>query len=240
VNERSRELLEQHCRQILGFTTVGGVRWPNLVLAQRHAREWQSVSRPGVAPGPVQICEDCARDRLRPGACEHCGSETVPLSLSASSMVERAERDEDRRTGVQAAQDERLLAEQIPAFQAELVLAKYTGCPTPELAKVAQELARVVARCVLPYRLPPEAPPAGCRSCDRLNRRKGRKASKTVVWEALSPQERYAKQGLCSWCGKHTVGGVLPPIEAVEVRHRQGEHMAGRWLAKQEARKKAS
>lgn len=202
VNDRALANLKNDLALILGFTVVGDVKYPNTVLGQKHAVEWQSEQLP--------------REGERGGS---------------SSPRELEERSEDRRVALQAIRAEKSLRELLPAFHAELTIASYGKAPTPELMQVSERLARVLAWLVVPVdhgQLPKGEEP-GCRSCHRLNTWKQWKGPR--VWQPLSSQDRFAKQGLCSWCGKHGE----PPIEAVAMRHREGEHKAGRWLAKQEA-----
>lgn len=170
-----REALRLDLNQILGFTRVGPVTWPNLVLAQRRTIEWQSE--------PV------------PSDGERGGS---------SSPREVSERAEDRQVASQAARDQAALERLIPEWRGELTMAAHTHAPTRELAEVSRDLARIVARCVVTVdhsQLPDEVP--GCSSCDRLNRWKQWKGG--PVWEGLSGKAQYAKKGLCSWCGRHGV-----------------------------------
>jgi hypothetical protein len=124
--------------RILGFTTVGPVRYPNLVLAQIRSVDWQSERAPAFD--------------------ERGGS---------SSPTEVTERLEDRRVARQAIRDEHDLAELIPALDAELVLAAYHRSPTRELAQVAQRLAEIVYRCTkaVDHNTLPGEPE--CRSCAR-------------------------------------------------------------------------
>jgi hypothetical protein len=199
---------------ILGFTTLGGVRWPNVVLAQRHAVDWQAERTPLPATG------------------ERGGS---------SSPVEVAERLEDRRVSSQAQRDERALSELLPAFRAELQLAKYLGV-TPELLKVSERLAQVVARCtqvVDATKLPQKEP--GCVSCAR----QGKVGKQRYPGHDEVPvYEKAKKHGLCRWCYDHMrAEGKFPPIDVIDIYHRQGPRAAGLELAKRVAareRKKAS
>lgn len=238
MNDRERANLISDLRRILGFTVVGGVRWQNVMLAQRHAAEWQAITRPGQAAAPVRICQLCAHDLVDTQTCGSCGAQAPTLTLSSGSITERAERDEDRCVAIQAARDEQTLSELIPAFEAELVLANYHAAPTRDLADVAQQLAEVVARCIRTVdhtKLPQDAP-EGCRSCGRLGRRRGIPGH----YEPLSTQTRYAKKGLCSWCGRHSSSEGWPPIEAIEIRVHQGEHAAGRWLARNDKKRRGA
>lgn len=232
---RESENLRLDLSQILGFTVVGGVRYQNVILAQKHTAEWQGSGRPGVAPGPVVICGQCARDRESGPACEHCGA-TSTVSLRSGGFSESEERLEDRKVAFQAAKDAETLRQLLPAWRAALVIAGAVGAPTRELSEVSRRLAQIIVRNVTPVdhsKLPPVEEP-GCVSCDRLNRWKGWRDGR--IWQPVSSQDRYSRKGLCSWCGKHGV----PDVEWVALRHRDGEHKAGRALAKLEQQKGAA
>ena len=210
LNPREQQNLEADLKLIFATTTVGGVVWQNVVLAQHRAREWASTAPPASSE-------------------ERGGS---------SSPVELAERVEDRKVGSQAVKDLIVFDRLLPGFHAELVIAFHSGGPTRELARVAQELAALVSRYTrtVDHGLLPKDVTPGCRSCARL----GRTKTKPGHFEPLSEQERFAKKGLCTWCGRHTVRGVLPLLDAVDIRVRQGDHAAGRWLARNEKRKGAA
>lgn len=189
---------------IYGKTSVGGVIWDNVILAQHRAREWQS--------------------HTLPSGDERGGS---------SSPTEASERDEARRVSHQATKDAQAFPRLLSDFHQELVIAFHSQEVTKPLTKAAQHLAVAVSRYTRTVNhddLPKQDPP-GCTSCARLNTWKHWKQDK--VWQPLSDQDRYASKGLCSWCGKHSTASELVVIEAVAIRHAKGEHHAGRWLAKQ-------
>ena len=180
---------------------VCGTPHDPIQLAYRHAREWQNHTMP-------------VRDGERGGS---------------SSPVEVEERVEDRRVAFQAARDERLLDELVPAFEAEIVLASYAGRVTPELAQVARRLAEVISRCVRVVdhdKL--RTGPQGCRSCARKDTKRGFAGH----FEPVS--KRYENRGLCDQCGRFAGAnkGKFPPIEYCDIMARQGKHAAGRWLAR--------
>lgn len=229
LTKSERDYLVSDLRKILGFTTLGGIKWQNVVLAQKHAKEWQSIESPGVATPPDQVCVRCGSERDKTPECETCGSTAAPITPSSLSMVERAERIEALRVAKQAARDDKDLARLIPEFEGELVVARYAGL-SPSLAKTAKNLAEIVTRCVRIIDHDNLPGPPGCKSCARIGSVKG----KPGHFEPLSVQERYAAKGLCSWCGRHTVKNVWPPKQAVEIKIFQGEHQAGRWLARNE------
>jgi hypothetical protein len=110
-----------------------------------------------------------------------------------------------------------------------------------QLAQLLGDLAAICARYTVP--LSTEGlklnPPPGCRSCARA-----RRVGDTTLpgfWNPIA--ERYRGRRLCNWCGEYYAGtGQLPPLEAVEIYHRQTPTAAGRWLAKhgkRPARKRA-
>ena len=139
MNPVALENFKADLRSIMGFTTLGGVRYPNLVLAQRHAHEWQTERGPSTGE-------------------ERGGS---------SSPVEVSERVEDRKVAIQAARDAQALVELHAGFNQELVLAGYKGAPTIELVKVAEKLAKVVNRCIQTVDATTVNALPGCKTCRR-------------------------------------------------------------------------
>lgn len=201
LDPRARKNLEADLAKILGFTDLRGVRWPNVLLAQQRARDWQSVTTP-------------------PHDSERGGS---------SSPTEQAERLEDRRVARQASRDAEHLPRLLEALTAELVLARYDGL-TPQLAKVAEDLARVVARCVDVVDHANLPGPPGCKSCARTS-------TKKKITGHFSPiSDRYKSRSLCDQCGRYAAAnfGQWPPIEFVDILARQGKQAAGRWLARRQ------
>lgn len=204
-------------RVIAGTTYVGNTPYHNVVLAQKHAREWQSHTLP-------------VRDSERGGS---------------SSPVELEERVEDRRVAAQAARDAADLPGLMLVFEQEWILGEAAHAPkfpvrvaeqawwhvpvTPELGKAAERFARVVARCVriVDHGVLNEGP-KGCRSCARKDAKHGFAGH----FEPVSP--RYERKGLCDQCGRFAGAnkGKLPPIEYCDIMARQGKHAAGRWLAR--------
>lgn len=201
LNPREQQNLEQDLRQILGFTILGGVRWQNVVVAQIRAKEWSSVTMP-------------------PSGEERGGS---------SSPVEIAERVEDRKVAQMASRDAQVLPVLVEALDQELVIAGVNLTPSRELATVAENLARIVARYVRPvdHSLLPTGSP-GCRSCARKDPKKG------ITGHHSEVSQRYLSKGLCDQCGRYAGAnkGKWPPLQFVDVLARQGKHAAGRWLAR--------
>lgn len=201
MNAQEHKNLTDDLRQILGFTVLRGVRWPNVVVAQTRAHEWCAVRMPSTGE-------------------ERGGS---------SSPVEVAERIEDRRVAAQAARDAQTLPTLREAFGAELVLAKYGGAPTRELAKVAEDLARIVARYTRPVDATELTAPAGCRACSRTIQHHKQKVGGhyAEVWG------KRPSAGLCYRCyearGRF---GVLPPTMWCHLLHTEGRDKADRWLAR--------
>lgn len=204
--------LTDDLRQILGYTILGGVKWQNVVIAHVRAHEWCAVHMP-------------------PTSEERGGS---------SSPVEVAERVEDRRVAAQAARDIQVLPTLREAFEAELVLAKYAGSPTRELAKVAEDLARIVARYTQPVDhtlLPKDSP--SCRSCARPGKVGG------VQYEGHKGVDVFdlaKKHGLCRFCYRYATAdakakgkkgiGQFPPVDIIDVLHTKGARAAGIALAR--------
>jgi len=65
----------------------------------------------------------------------------------------------------------------------------------------------------------------GCTSCARID-------TKRRLGPHFSPvANRYTTANLCRWCGdvRHNYG-TLPPLDAIDVYHRQGAQAAGRYL----------
>jgi hypothetical protein len=210
--QRVRVLLADDVRRILGFTDIRGTKVPNLVLAQQRVEEWQS-------------------ERVPPRDSERGGS---------SSPVEVAERLEDRRVSTQAARDAVELPGLIDGFQAELVLAAYHRAPTPELAEVAERLAKVVTRCVRPVDHDGIDTTPECRSCARPG-----KVGKVLYagHKNVTVWERVPNIRLCRWCYDiQSAEGILPPVNIVHTRHTLGARAAGlelaAWLRQRDARKK--
>lgn len=199
---RARENLEQDLRRILGFTVVAGVRYPNIVLAQHRARDWQSEHLP-------------SND-------ERGGS---------SSPTEAAERIEDRRVARQAIQDTDTLTRLVPAFQAELVLASYHGAPTRELAEVADRLADIVARCIRTVdhdALPSNEPE--CRSCARPGKvgKVQYPGHKGVTVYEKAKKHGLCRYCYDAWMATRR----LPPVDILDVYHRVSPRAAGLAWAK--------
>lgn len=90
-------------------------------------------------------------------------------------------------------------------------------------------LRAIVARYTVPIdhsKLPaPDAGIPGCTSCARTD-------TKRRLGPHFAPvTDRYATDGLCRWCGDVRANyGVLPPLDAIDVYHRQGAQAAGRYL----------
>jgi hypothetical protein len=209
--QRVRVLLADDVRRILGFTDIRGTKVPNLVLAQQRVEEWQS-------------------ERVPPRDSERGGS---------SSPVEVAERLEDRRVSTQAARDAVELPSLIDGFQAELVLAAYHRAPTPELAEVAERLARVVTRCVRPVDHDGIDTTPECRSCARPGK-VGKQHFAGV--KGVEVYEKARKHRLCRWCWDvNAAEGTLPPVNIIHTRHTLGARAAGlelaAWLRSRDARK---
>ena len=202
LSPRQTQNLTADLRRILGFTTVGGRRWSNLILTAHRTVDWQNPTVP-TGGGP------------RGGT---------------STATETAERVEDRKVAWQADRDHHDLPALIDAFQAELTIASVVGAPTRELAQVAERLAQIIVRHTQPidHTLLPDDGPPGCKSCARL----GRTKNTPGYFQPVSTQERYAKKQLCTWCGRHSDRNVWPPLDAIDVRVTQGEHAAARWLAR--------
>lgn len=204
-------------RIIAGTTYVGNTPYPNVVLAQKHAHEWQTHSLP-------------VRDSERGGS---------------SSPVELEERAEDRRVAAQAARDAQDLPGLLLVFEQEWILGEAAHAPkfpvqvaekavwhvpvTPELSKAAERFARVVARCV---RVVDHDKIGGdeCRSCAR----KGKVGNRVYQGhKGIAIYERVPRQRLCYWCWSHwTAEKRLPPIDVVDIYHRVGPRAAGLELAK--------
>ena len=205
-NKPSDHPTDQHnivldMRTIFLPVVVCGTPHDPIQLAYRHAREWQNHTMP-------------VRDGERGGS---------------SSPVEVEERVEDRRVAFQAARDERLLDELVPAFEAEIVLASYAGRVTPELAQVARRLAEVISRCVRVVdhdKLTSDE----CRSCAR----KGKVGNRQYPGHKGVPvYEKAKRHRLCRWCYDYwRAEKRLPPIDVVDVYHRVSAKAAGRELAR--------
>lgn len=137
-----------------------------------------------------------------------------------------------------------------------------------ELRNTARKLRTFIPRYTITIdasKLPDDDIP-GCISCAR-EKLAGNRIVYSAHFEPISERPRYAKARLCRWCGDHALAhlkekrdvsmmdehdivaeltkpSVWPPHQAVDIRHRQSEQAAGRWLAEQqritERRKKAS
>lgn len=204
-------------RIIAGTTHVGNTPYPNVVLAQKHAHEWQSHTLP-------------VRDSERGGS---------------SSPVELAERVEDRQVARQAARDAEALPGLMLVFEQEWILGEAAHAPklpvqvaekawwhvpaTPELASAAERFARVVARCA---RIVDHDQIGGeeCRSCAR----KGKVGNRVYQGhKGVAIYKRVPRQRLCYWCWSHWAAEKrLPPIDVVDIYHRVGPRAAGIELAK--------
>lgn len=197
MNKAERDRLASDFRTILGFTNTGAAWWRNYILAQQHALEWQ---RYGMAH----------TDGERGG------------SSNPSDLHELAE---DAKVAAQASRDAASLASLIPAFQSELVLARYHGGPTPELAAVSQRLAQIIARCVRVVDHDVLVEHQECRSCAR----EGKVGKRHFAGHPNVPvYERSKAVGLCRWCYEHLrAEGHLPPIDIIDVYHRQSPRAAG-------------
>lgn len=217
LSPRQTANLTADLRRILGFTTVGGRRWSNLILTAHRTVDWQNPTVP-TGGGP------------RGGT---------------STATETAERVEDRKVARQADRDHHDLAGLIVAFQAELVIASVGGAPTRELAQVAERLAQIVVRHTQPIdhtRLPADIPE--CRSCARPGKVGGRRYE---GHKGIDVYEKAKKHGLCRWCYDHATAdakskgrkgiGALPPVDVIDILHTRGPRAAGLELARRYERK---
>ena len=82
-----------------------------------------------------------------------------------------------------------------------------------------RRLAGIVARYVVVTDHSGLAAP-GCRSCARVGE-----------WAEVLDKAKHV--GRCRWCSDHRVGGRLPLVEAVRLRHEKGPRAASLWLARQ-------
>ena len=133
---------------------------------------------------------------------------------STSTPMSREEAEERRRVQRLALK----AVERIPAISAQMVTL------ADELYGYVQRLSAVVDHTKLP------APPAeGCQSCARTEQR-----GQVRIGGFFAPV--YAKAvtaGLCRWCWSHNAAeGEWPPLDAVELYHRQSPRAAGLYLAK--------
>lgn len=218
LNPREQANLEQDLRQILGFTVLGGVRWQNVVIAQVRSKEWSSTQMP-------------------PSGEERGGS---------SSPVELAERVEDRRVAQQAAKDAQVLPVLVEALDQELVIAGIDLKPSRELATVAANLARVVARYIRPETLLPTDAPQ-CLSCARPGKVRGVQYN---GWKGVEVYAKAKKHNLCKFCYDHASAdakergrkglGQLPPVDIIDTLHMEGPRKAGLAMARQAQRRGAA
>ena len=212
MNQRERENLESDLQRIFAFTEIAGVRYQNVVAAQKRAREWCSTSTP-------------------PSGEERGGS---------SSPVELAERLEDRRVGSQAARDLLAFDRLLPAFHAELVIAFHSGGATRELAKVAEPLAVLVTRYTqtVDARVLDEEPE--CRSCARPGKVGNQRypGFKGVGVYQKAKKHRLCRWCYDEWLATKR----LPTLDLIDLYHTRGPRAAGveRARREREAERKAS
>lgn len=194
--DRTDQHVAADMRTIFHPIQIGATRHDPIRLAYRHCHEWQTYVMP-------------VRDTERGGS---------------SSPVEVEERVEDRRVAMQAARDERLLDELVPAFEAEIVLAAYAGRVTPELAEVARMLAEVISRCVRVVdhdKLTTDE----CRSCARH----GKVGHKQYQGhKGVAVYEKAKRYRLCRYCyDAWRADKRLPPIDILDIYHTRGPRAAG-------------
>lgn len=115
--------------------------------------------------------------------------------------------------------------------EADYTLSKRAEYDAAQLARLLAGVAAICARYTIPINTDGMSldPPPGCRSCAR-----NRKLGDTTLPGFWNPiDQRYQNRRLCRWCGDHHAStGRIPPLEAVEIYHRQTPAAAGRWLAK--------
>jgi hypothetical protein len=126
----------------------------------------------------------------------------------SSSPVEVEERQEDRRVALAAERD-----------------AKRVAALLGELSDMCHRYTTPVDHRKLPSELP------GCVSCAR----KRQKGGVEIAGHFAPVADRYKGKQLCMWCGEHlAASGELPPLDVVDMFHRQGAQAAGRELAKRQ------
>lgn len=204
MQKRELDHLADDLRKILGFTQVGPARWQNVVLASRRAWEWSSTEMP-------------TRTDERGGS---------------SSPREIGERLEDR----QVARRANVYVDELPSLvnrlEGELTVAAALGAPTPELAKIAERLARIVnwLTATVDHDKLPKTADLECISCARTATINGRKYQ---GHPHVPVYDKAVKHSLCRWCYDHQRAiGALPPIDVIDIYHRVGARAAGIELAK--------
>lgn len=112
----------------------------------------------------------------------------------------------------------------------DYTVSRRTEYDAAALNRLLTSVAAICARYTIPIDTQglPKGPP-GCRSCART--RLLGDVTLPGYWNPIAT--RYAGRRLCNWCGEqYTATGKLPPLEAVDIYHRQSPQAAGRWLAK--------
>lgn len=151
--------------------------------------------------------------------------------------VEAEDRIEETRVARQAARD----AEVLPLLTHTLAAA------AEELWEIALRYSRTIDASKLPK---PEQTVPGCVSCARQKRRHG--VMRGGFFQPID-EKNYPSERLCRWCGDYARSdaiergldpvtledgtfrkamGDYPPIEVVDIRHRQSERAAGNELAR--------
>lgn len=125
--------------------------------------------------------------------------------------------------------------EEVSEGEEDYSVSKRAEYDAAALARLLASLAAICARYTVPINTDglPKGP-AGCKSCARS--RKVGDVTLPGFWNPIA--DRYQNRRLCNWCGEYFVANdKLPPLEAVEVYHRQTPAAAGRWLAKHQPRR---
>lgn len=197
--------------------TADRPRHPRIIdLALQRMTEWANTTPPPHTSGP------------------HGGT---------TSPTETNERIEDQHVGHNATLD----------HQTALTLIHSIAVATERLHALTLRYTKTIDHTKLPK---PEDTIPGCVSCARTKKKNGVNYGGffRVIDEKNYPHER-----LCRWCGDHARAdaverhlppvelddgstrkamGDYPPIEAVDILHRQTEQAAGKWLAEQRRKQK--
>lgn len=138
-----------------------------------------------------------------------------------TTTTAHAERFEDHELGRHAAHD----------HAQALILIRTITVATEQLYLLGRRYTAPIDTSKLPK--PADTIP-GCVSCARTKK----KGPLTLGghFSPVSERPAYQAKQLCRWCGDHDRVGSLPPVEAIDIYHRQGPQAAGRWLAQQQRR----
>lgn len=159
------------------------------------------------------------------GGGDEKGSDGLSLERGGTrSVVEQEDQIEAAALAIQSLAD----ADLLPQLLRQLKTATSSALAIPGLLDEIVRLMRRHTAKVDLSKLPKDGLP-GCRSCARAG-------------HFENVRETALKHGLCDWCYRHAAVSAReageeisvkfwPPEKACDIRHRQTEQAAGRWLA---------